>query len=100
MNWHGERNSSRKMSKVVTSHTSVQECSYAPDQGFDEYYKYDVFLKVGHIFTNGKYFGLRGGRFRNVKEFQEACPMPLDKVLPSWYNCPIRNAYGNDICHE
>lgn len=89
-----------QMSKSILKNSSVQECLYAPDQGFDEYYKYDVFLKTGHVFTNGKYFGLRSGRFRTVKDFREACAMAIDDIPKSWYNCPIRNEYGNDISHE
>ena len=66
---HREYTPSRKLSKQVTEHPAVEECLYAPDQAAPDY-KYDVFLKEGWVFKNGRNAGGRGCMFKTVADFK------------------------------
>ncbi len=63
-----------KAPKGITDCEAVEECNDGPAEGFD--YKYDVFLKEGWVFENGRMEGGREGRFNTVKDFKYANPIP------------------------
>lgn len=59
---------------TIRKHPGVEEALWAPDSGVDGY-KYDIFLKDGWVFTNGRMAGSRTGHFNNVGDFKNAAPM-------------------------
>lgn len=66
-------NGNRRLSKKVTGHPSVEECDFGPDSGSD--YKYDVLLKEGWEFKNGRMAGCRTGFFQSAEDFFYAEPV-------------------------
>jgi hypothetical protein len=62
-----------KNSKTILNHPAVEECLDAKSEGFEEY-KYDVWLKEGWVFSNGRMKECRGGRFNTVEDFLFAAP--------------------------
>lgn len=72
--WCRRGETKMKMPKTIVEHPGVQECTYGPASGVDEY-RYDVFLKPGWSFTSGRSEGVRSGHFNNVDEFRSARPM-------------------------
>lgn len=67
----------RKDSRVpvtIRNHPGVEEALWGPDSGVDDY-KYDVFLKDGWEFENGRMAGSQSGHFNNVGDFRTANPV-------------------------
>ena len=62
-----------KPPKGIVNHAAVEECLCGYSQGFD--YKYDVFLKVGYVFSRGRMEGNRQGCFNTVADFRDAEPV-------------------------
>lgn len=58
---------------TILNHEAVKECLDGFNEGFD--YKYDVYLKEGWAFSEGRMDGSREGRFHSVKEFLYAKPI-------------------------
>lgn len=66
------------MSKFIKNHNAVEDCDDAAASGVDGY-KYDVLLKEGYAFSNGRMEGCRTGHFRSVQEFRDASPRKLNR---------------------
>jgi hypothetical protein len=66
-----------KIPKTIAQHPAMEEALDGPSQGSD--YKYDVWLKEGWVFENGRMAGCRGARFNNVADFLSANPIRKDK---------------------
>lgn len=60
--------------KTIKNHPGVLEALDGPGQGFD--YKWNVFLKPGWAFRNGRMAGSRTGNFNSVRDFRFADPQP------------------------
>lgn len=56
---------------AIKNHPGVQEAEISPDSD----YKYEVFLKEGWVYENGRMAGIRTGFFHNVTEFRRANPI-------------------------
>lgn len=61
--------------KTIKNHIGVEEVLDGPSQGFD--YKWNVFLKQGWVFANGRMQGCRTGNFNSVADFRSAEPVKI-----------------------
>lgn len=61
--------------KAIANHPGVQECVDASSIGYDEEYKYNVLLKDGWEWENGRNAGGQECNFRTVAEFKYANPV-------------------------
>jgi len=62
-----------RIPKAIATHPGVLECCSGPDSGVEEY-RYDVFLKEGWYYQNGRMAGGRCGHFNTVADFKYANP--------------------------
>ena len=72
-----------KSPKGITHHRvddqiCVEKCSSGKSKSFIDY-KYDVSLKSGWLFTNGRFANCERGRFNTVLEFELAFPTEFGK---------------------
>lgn len=65
-----------KAPKAIVNHPGVEECEDGPSNGAPEY-KYDIFLKEGWEFTNGRTAGCRSLLCNTVSEFRYANPQQV-----------------------
>lgn len=61
--------------KTIKNHPGVLEALDGPSQGFD--YKWNVFLREGWRFENGRMEGTRTGNFNSVSDFRTANPVRI-----------------------
>jgi len=68
------------ISKTIAKHPGVLELDWGESSGVD--YKYEVFLREGWIYQNGRMQGSRCGHFDTIDEFKFANPVavPVDAL--------------------
>jgi hypothetical protein len=67
-----------KMPKTIVNHPAVESCEYGPNSGVEDY-KYDIFLKDGFVFANGKAEGCRSFTCNTVADFLHANPVTVEE---------------------
>lgn len=67
-----------KMPKTIVNHPAVESCEYGPNSGVEDY-KYDIFLKEGFVFANGKTEGCQGFTCNTVADFLHANPVTVEE---------------------
>ena len=71
----------KQISKTIEKHPGVLEVHLGESSGVD--YKYEVFLREGWAYQNGRMAGTRCGHFETVSEFKFANPIRLNNPAPA-----------------
>jgi hypothetical protein len=66
----------KHISKTIAKHPGVLELNSGESSGVD--YKYEVFLREGWVYQNGRMRGTRCGHFDTVEDFKSANPIRLN----------------------
>lgn len=72
---HREYTGREPVAAAIKNHPGVAEVDIFTDSD----YKYDVFLKEGWVFQNGRMANTRSGFFHTVNEFRYANPIRIAK---------------------